>query len=50
MNRIALIIILITVFGSVAHGQLNLDLVEVIEQAKKQSPAAKAAETRKKNQ
>ncbi|HCX22983.1 MAG: hypothetical protein CMB80_18380 [Flammeovirgaceae bacterium] len=47
MNKLVIIVLLILSVG--AQAQTKLSLIDVIEQAKEQSPSAKAAETRKKN-
>ncbi len=48
-NRFVIIFVLLVSLSTVAHAQVKLSLMDVIEQAKGQSPSAKAAETRKKN-
>lgn len=49
MNRLIIITLAFILALPAAKAQVKLSLMEVIEQAKEQSPSAKAAETRKKN-
>ena len=49
MNKILSVVTILVLLSTASLAQSRLSLFEVIEQAKNQSPAAKAAETRKKN-
>ncbi len=49
MNKTVFFFVLVLILSVPSFCQVKLTLIDVIEQAKEQSPSAKAAETRKKN-